>query len=456
MKSGKLNKRRCGTATSNTVAGLAAAVVLCLLSGCNKEIPKPENAETPPEPNLEKVIEKAIPVEMVVEDTAPIIERDCQVSIVGYHDFTQTNSPTPMRIREAKFREQMQAIKDADIPVIPLRDYMAWRKGELQIPKRAIVITADDGWREFHTYALPILKEFGYPFTMYIYTDFLNNGGRSLSDEQVKEMLAANGEIGSHGVSHKLMTTNRGFASDEAFEAWLVAELKDSKEELEKRYEVPVTSFAYPFGAYNERLVEFTRKAGYESAVTVNGSRAHYDVDLMEVPRYIIHGNSDANWNMATNFRGAGGLAKANNLLQEQEDEEGVKQPSLVKTWPGIDEVIQERMPSIQVDLSSLEGIVLDSVKMEVAGFGTVPAEFDANTKVLRWKVPRKIRMNTTTVTVRLQRQGVALPDLIIWDFRIDRAGLYLNEPSKEKPSEDVALTGIPDAVEVRRPLPVE
>lgn len=459
MKSGYSNNRSNHAKISHCVAACVAASLLLLApTGCNKEVPKPELEEAAPEANLVVIKKDAAPVEIVVKDSAPVIDHDCQVSILGYHDFTETGSPTAMRIRAGKFREQMQAIKDANIPVISLSDYMAWRRDEKQIPKRCMVITADDGWREFHTYALPVLKEFEFPFTVYIYTAFLNNGGRSLSDEQVRELIAANGEIGSHSISHKLMTSKRGFASDEEYEAWILKEMKESKEILEQRFGVKVTSFAYPFGGYNEHIIELMETVGYDTGVTVNGVRAHFDVKLAEVPRYIIHGNNDTNWNMATNFRGSGGLAKANNLLQATVDEEGVEQPVVVKLWPDAGEVIKERMPEIQVDLSQLEGVIVESIHMRVDGFGKVPAEYDEDTKVLRWKVPRKLRMEAVSVSVEFRRIGENLPDLINWEFKIDRTGLYIDDQKKdEKKSDDkVALAGLPETVEVRRALTVE
>ena len=61
-------------------------------------------------------------------------------------------------------------------------------------------------------------------------------------------------------------------------------------------------------------------KAGASLAV---GAKASYDSPLGELPRYIIHGDNNTNWNAATSFRGSGGLAGANNLLKPQKDEEG-------------------------------------------------------------------------------------------------------------------------------------
>ena len=104
------------------------------------------------------------------ESDTPTVEinKSATVSILGYHDFRERGG-TPMIIASPKFRDQMQAIKDSKIPVIPLSDVLAWKRGEKDIPEEAIVLTMDDGWEGVYQYAYPILKEFGFPFTVYLY-----------------------------------------------------------------------------------------------------------------------------------------------------------------------------------------------------------------------------------------------------------------------------------------------
>ena len=137
--------------------------------------PKPVEPELTPE---EQAIEKKLQETALLEAAAPAPEvpaapafelnKSSVVSILGYHDFKDRGG-SPMLIAAPKFRAQMQAIKDSKIPVISLSEMMAWKRGEKNIPEEAIVITMDDGWEGVYTYAYPVLKEFGFPFTIYIY-----------------------------------------------------------------------------------------------------------------------------------------------------------------------------------------------------------------------------------------------------------------------------------------------
>ena len=125
-----------------------------------------------------------------------------RVAVLGYHDFSETERETAMRIRTSKFRKQMEAIRQLGLPVIPMADFIAWKEGTKEIPAKAVVITIDDGWISTYTQAYPILKEFGYPFTIYLYKNYVDGGGKALTTAMIKEMMKHGATIGSHSVTH--------------------------------------------------------------------------------------------------------------------------------------------------------------------------------------------------------------------------------------------------------------
>ena len=186
-------------------------------SGALPPKPAPKPAEQPLTPEQE-LIEKKLKDSAMLEAAAPEpvipaapafeLNKSATVAILGYHD-VRDRGGSPMLIAGSKFREQMQAIKDSQIPVVSLSDVMAWKKGEKNIPQESIVITFDDGWEGVYTYAYPVLKEFGFPFTVYLYKKYVNIGGRSMSWDQIKEMMQHGCEIGSHSVSHESLKRSR-------------------------------------------------------------------------------------------------------------------------------------------------------------------------------------------------------------------------------------------------------
>src|SRR5256714_6704988 len=106
----------------------------------------------------------------------PAIDQNAQVVIVGYHRFVNNVRRPDTEITPAAFEQQMQELKNKNIAVIPMQDFMAWRRGEKAIPSKSAIITLDDGWKSQYEVAWPILKKFNYPVTLFIYTEGIRPG----------------------------------------------------------------------------------------------------------------------------------------------------------------------------------------------------------------------------------------------------------------------------------------
>ncbi|MDZ4286698.1 MAG: polysaccharide deacetylase family protein, partial [Prosthecobacter sp.] len=320
------------------------------------------------------------------------------------------------------FREQMQAVKDSGIPVIPLSDILAWRKGEKNIPEEAFVITMDDGWEGVYTYAYPVLKEFGFPFTIYCYKKYVNIGGRSLKWDQIREMMKHGCEVGSHSVSHESLRAKRG-RTDADQQAWIMSELKDSKDFLEENLGVKVTSFAYPFGIFDDAITETAMSAGYETLVTVNNQKITWDTPLGKMGRYIIHGESDTNFKLATSFRGRGDVSSNRFLLADAKDDQGNR---LIELSPAHDELIRDRQPTIRANLQRLGTVVPESVKLRVGGLGVVPAAYDAEAMTLSYHLPYRLRLQDCALTLSFKRAPEQPDEVVSWRFKVDLEASYV------------------------------
>ncbi len=396
--------------------------------------PAVESKATPAEPALtpeqqalearlqnNAIFEAAKPDEAVPKAAPFELNKSSVVSILGYHDFKERGG-SPMIISGTKFREQMKAIKESRIPVIPLSDVLAWRKGLKNIPEEAICITMDDGWEGVHTYAYPVLKEHGFPFTIYLYQKYVNIGGRSLSWAQIKEMMANGCEVGSHSVSHESLRQKKG-RSEADHQLWVVGELKDSKEFLEKNLKITCTSFAYPFGSFDESNTETALQVGYEMLVTVNNQKVTWDTPMGKLGRYIIHGEGDGNFKLATSFRGRGDVSSSHFLMTDAKDATG---HPLVELKPVPQELIKERRPLIQANLSRVGSVVAASVRMRVSGMGPVPAAYDPATMTVSYQVPYRLRRDDCSVTLNFKRTADQPEEVVSWRFKVDLEAAYL------------------------------
>jgi peptidoglycan/xylan/chitin deacetylase (PgdA/CDA1 family) len=131
-----------------------------------------------------------------------------------------------------------------------------------------ILITFDDGFRNIFELAYPLLKSKQIPFTVFITTDYLNKPGY-LTTEQ---LMVLNDEqlctIGSHTVSHRLMST---LSKKES-----IYEVSESKICLEKLLKKEINYFAFPYGSYyacTKLNIRHVQNAGYKAAFSTVKSR---------------------------------------------------------------------------------------------------------------------------------------------------------------------------------------
>lgn len=376
-----------------------------------------------------------------------VVNKEAQVSILLYHDFSEGESSDDMIININRFREQMQVIKDSGIPVIGIEDFLAWRRGKKNIPDQCVMITIDDGWKATHTLALPVLKEFAYPFTLFLYKKYVGIGGRSLTYDEVKEIMAAGGVIGSHSVSHKGML--QGDRGDEEYEAWLEVEFKESHEFLVSQfgeYGKVLKVFAYPYGIYSNHVAEKGLAMGYEVLFTVDGRKTNWDSPAGELGRYIIYGKTGANFTEALTFKGATMLASGRRLMAVPDVKaDGNKNDApLVTTRPADGEKIAARLPLIEMNVSKLVGVDPGSIRMRVSGLGEVPHEFDQAAGVIRYQVPQRLRNEDCTVQVVLSHEGSQEPEVMAWKFQVDLKAGYLPQKKLQPEAKPVNDTATP------------
>jgi peptidoglycan/xylan/chitin deacetylase (PgdA/CDA1 family) len=392
---------------------------------------KAEPALTPEQQAIEQKLAEsamqaaAVPEPVITAPATPEINKSATIAILGYHDVRERGG-SPMLIAGSKFRQQMQAIKDSQIPVIPLADVMAWKRGEKNIPPESIVITFDDGWEGVYEQAYPVLKEFGFPFTVYLYKKYVNIGGRSMSWDQIREMMLHGCEIGSHSVSHEsLKKKPKAGMSDADYQAWVLAELKDSRDFLEQNLKIKITSFAYPYGVFDDEVMNTGLQIGYESLVTVNGQKVGFDTLNGKLGRYIIHGDSDTNFKLATSFRGRGDVSSNKFLLADAKNDKG---EPLVILSPAPDSTITQRRPVLEANLKNAGTVIPESVKLRIGGLGIVPATYDPATMTLRYQFPYKLRRDECLASLTFQRDAAQPAEVVNWRFKLDLTAAYAPE----------------------------
>ena len=188
------------------------------------------------------------------------------VPILAYHKFGDT--PSPMTVTREMFLAQMQYLAEHDYRVVRLRDLPDFLAGRKALPQRAVIITFDDGHQSIYRVAFPVLKRFGFPATLFIYTDYIENGG--LKWDQLGEMIDSGlFELQPHSKTHANLAVRWDDESDKRYAERLDQETRLSGQKLREHLVDPLYAFAYPYGDANDQVIDVLRGEGYALGLTV-------------------------------------------------------------------------------------------------------------------------------------------------------------------------------------------
>jgi len=144
--------------------------------------------------------------------------------------------------------------------------------------RTAPVITFDDGLLNDYKVAFPILKDLGLKAYFFILVSKIDTNGY-MDWEQIRQLRDAGMVIGSHGMTHRILT--------ELDDKELDYELSESKKLLEKNLGQPIDYLSIARGFHNKKIIDKVREIGYRAVFTSNPS----DNDGFKFGRIPVRGN---------------------------------------------------------------------------------------------------------------------------------------------------------------------
>ncbi|WP_353661570.1 polysaccharide deacetylase family protein [Hydrogenimonas sp. SS33] len=220
--------------------------------------------------------------------------------IFVYHRFGDTRHPSTDTSVQT-LRKQFDYFRKHGYEVVPLSKLVAALKDGEPVSDRWVVLTIDDSFESFYEKGLPIFREYGYPFTLFVYTEATDKKyGDYMSWEEVNEAKRF-GELGFHSHAHPHMVSKSDTYLKKDFEKGLAL--------MERHTGRRPSYFAYPYGEYDTRVRKIAESFGFDAICNQNVGAVSERSDVMDLDRIALTGDPDLASKLKIRFLDATWLA---------------------------------------------------------------------------------------------------------------------------------------------------
>lgn len=167
-------------------------------------------------------------------------------------------------VKSKTLREHFEHFRTNNVKIIPLAELLSRQENPVPFSGKTMVVTFDDGFLAMYTKLLPIAQEFGYPVTVFVYTNNVHHAAKSgITWKQLRELEACGVDIECHTQSHadieKLSLSDTASSRTALFK-----EVYLSKRIIETYLKKEVRYFAFPYGRYSLDAINYCQMAGYD------------------------------------------------------------------------------------------------------------------------------------------------------------------------------------------------
>ena len=237
---------------------------------------------------LKKIIKSGVFLTLLVlyRVIAPFVKKS-EIIVLMHHSVG--SGDWQFTVTPESFKWQIDNLRARGFSFISADDLYKILQGQKPTPWRAVLLSFDDGYHDFVSDALPILKEFNLPSIVFIHADRspkgLGNNLPLLSWDDIREMKKYRVEIGNHSNSHPDM---KSLSADN-----LQAEINKTEEIFLRETSERPKFFAFPSGRYNQKVVDCLRDNKYALAFTINPWLVKKENDKLMLPRIGVIRNTN-------------------------------------------------------------------------------------------------------------------------------------------------------------------
>ena len=205
--------------------------------------------------------------------------------ILLYHHVA-LDTPPSTSISQEKFKEHLEFLRDNNYSVIALDKMIKSAREGTYLPDKSVAITFDDGYSSIYETAFPLLKSFGFPFTLFLSTGPIDREQQNyMSWKQVREMSDAGVIIANHMVEHPYMLEKQPQESQNDWLNRLEAELLSAETRIEEETGQSHRFLAYPYGEFDTTIKRVLEENNFIGFAQNSGAIGH-NSDFLALPRF--------------------------------------------------------------------------------------------------------------------------------------------------------------------------
>lgn len=209
-----------------------------------------------------------------------------------YHRFGDGRYPST-NTSLAEFRSHLETLRRGNYAVLPLGEIVERLRDGRPLPERCVALSIDDAFRSFLSGGVPLLREFGYPATLFVNTGEVG-GPDYLSWAELRQVADFGFEIGNHSAAHGYLLDRLRGETKEQWRSRVKDEIRQAQDDFRAHLGIDARLFAYPYGEFSRDLIDVVRETGFIGAVGQQSGPLGRGQDLFSLPRFPAGGSYGA------------------------------------------------------------------------------------------------------------------------------------------------------------------
>ncbi|MDQ6981938.1 MAG: polysaccharide deacetylase family protein [Mariprofundus sp.] len=218
----------------------------------------------------------------------PVLAAEHAVILLYHH--VGEDTPAITSVTPAQFAEHLQYLDENNFHIMPLAELTQKLTNGQIVPEKSIAITFDDGYRSVLKNAVPLLKQRGWPFAVFVNPHAIDHRfGAYMSWDELRQVKRAGGAILNHTMGHDHPVRRLPGENESVWRQRVKQDITATQQRIEAEIGETPKLFAYPYGEFAPKLKALLKEMGYTALGQQSGA-AGFLSSPEALPRFPVMG----------------------------------------------------------------------------------------------------------------------------------------------------------------------